>query len=501
MHISNDATVLIVGAGAAGLTLAIELARRGVSFRLIEKNDGPFPGSRGKGIQPRTQEIFEAMGILDRVVAAGSAYPPQREYHADGTYQDTQIMEQRSPTPGEPYTAPLLVSQSTTERTMHERLAELGCRAEFRTELVQFEQDADGVTATVMTPDGPRRLRVRYLVGTDGGRSTVRKALRIDFPGKTLGVRAVAADIVLSGLSRDVWHRFNPRDNDNQLALCPLPGGELFQLQAPVPREGEIDLSARALRAMIVERSGDHAVEVHDVRWASAYVMNARLADRYRVDNVFIAGDAAHVHPPTGGQGLNTSVQDAYNLGWKLAAVVHGAPPTLLDTYEEERRPIAASVLGLSQALLHAMQRGSLQRGRETQQLDLGYPTSSLCLGACKGGLEPGARAPDAVLRGAGGQARRIFELLRGEHWTLLGFEVQAPFTARDGVHVHRIGRGSELIDSDGSFARAYGMSPGSWALVRPDGYIAGRLSSDELARLEAYFTRWLSAQRMSEVA
>jgi 2-polyprenyl-6-methoxyphenol hydroxylase-like FAD-dependent oxidoreductase len=176
-------------------------------------------------------------------------------------------------------------------------------------------------------------IRARYLVATDGGRSFVRHALEIGFPGKTLGVRGLVADVTLTGLTRDAWHRYNEGDMENQLAFCPLFGTEMFQILAPVPLAGEVDLSVEGLSKLIVERIGRTDIRIQSVSWASAFTMGARLADRYRVGRVFLVGDAAHVHPPTGGQGLNTSVQDAYNLSWKLASVIRGAPETLLDSY------------------------------------------------------------------------------------------------------------------------------------------------------------------------
>ena len=356
--------VLICGAGAAGLTLAVDLARRGVSFRLIEKLEQPFHGSRGKGIQPRTLEVFEDLGLVDRVAALGGPYPQQREYRSDGTFTDSDIVERREPTAGEPYTQPLMLPQFLTERAMRERLAELGHRPEFGCELTALEQDENGIIARLSGARGDEVIRVRYLVGADGGRSFVRHTLGVEFPGKTLGVRAVVADIELTGLERDRWHRFNEGSMEQQISLCPLAGTDLFQLQAPIPLEGDIDLSAAGLAAMVATRTGRDDILVRTVSWASAFNMNARLADRYRVGHVFLVGDAAHTHPPTGGQGLNTSVQDAYNLGWKLSAVLGGAPLSLLDSYEEERRPIAASMLGLSTKLLDAHKRGEMLRGR-----------------------------------------------------------------------------------------------------------------------------------------
>ena len=484
------AEVLICGAGAAGLTLAIDLARRGVSFRLIEKMDDPFRGSRGKGIQPRSQEVFEDLGILDRIVAVGGVYPRQREYRADGSHIDSDVVEHRDPTPAEPYHLPLMVPQFLTEGVMRERLLELGHRPEFGRELAGFQQDEHGVTARLVGEAGEETIRVRYLVGADGGRSFVRHALDIGFPGKTLGVRAIVADVTLTGLGRDVWHRFAEGDMDRQISLCPLAGTQMFQIQGPIPLEGEVDLSAKGLTALISDRTGRDDIHVQSVSWASAFHMNARLADRYRIGRVFLVGDAAHTHPPTGGQGLNTSVQDAYNLGWKLAAVTAGAPDALLDSYEDERRPVAAAMLGLATKLLDALKRGEMRRGREVHQLDLGYPESALALEMPQrnGGLLAGDRVPDAPIRGAAGQPTRLFDLLKGAHWTLLGYEATRNLVpARAGLHIHAFGPHGDLKDDAGHFREAYALTPGDWVLVRPDGYVGAILASSEIAALEIY--------------
>jgi 2-polyprenyl-6-methoxyphenol hydroxylase-like FAD-dependent oxidoreductase len=488
------AEVLICGAGAAGLTLAMDLARRGVSFRLIEKMHEPFHGSRGKGIQPRTQEIFEDLGILGRIAAAGGAYPLERCYRDDGNFIDTEIVAQFSPTPDAPYQQPLMLPQFMTEGVMRERLVELGHRVEFGHELLGFEQDRDGVTVRLVDASGVETpLRVRWLVGADGGRSLVRHALGIGFPGKTLGVRAIVADVMLTGLTRDVWHRFNDGDMARQISFCPLAGTALFQIQGPIPIEGDIDLSAQAIAALVQERTGRDDILIQSVSWSSAYTMNARLADRYRCGQVFLIGDAAHIHPPTGGQGLNTSVQDAYNLGWKLAAVAKGAPDTLLDSYEEERRPVAASMLGLATKLLDAAKRGDMRRGREVHQLDIGYPESSLALEQPQrdGGLFAGDRAPDAPLRDAAGQPIRLFALFKGAHWTLLGYQVaRNAIPPRPGLHIHLFGPNGDLSDDEGHFRDAYRPAPGDWVLVRPDGYIGAIVTSADVAVLEDYMNR-----------
>jgi 2-polyprenyl-6-methoxyphenol hydroxylase-like FAD-dependent oxidoreductase len=484
--------VLIAGAGAAGLTLAIDLARRNVSFRLIDKLPSPFAGSRGKGIQPRSQEVFEDLGVIDRIVAVGGTYPPQREYREDGSYEDSPATEQHEATPDEPYLIPLMVPQFLTEAVLRDRLAELGQRPHFGCELTAFEQDAEGVTAHVRSADGEEALQVGYLVGTDGGQSYVRHALNIEFPGKTLGVRAVVADVRLEGLGTDAWHRFNEGSMERQTSFCPLRGTDMFQLQAPIPMEGDIDLSPEGLTAWTTARTGRRDIVIREVLWASAYNMNARMADKYQVGRVLIGGDAAHVHPPTGGQGLNTSLQDSYNLGWKIAAVINGAPEKLLATYEEERRPIAAEMLGLSTKLLQAAgSRAGRRRGRETHQLDLGYPESSLSLNKSARSPErvmAGDRAPDAPIRGAAGQPTRLFKLFQGPHWTLLGYEVNREAIApRRDLHIHTVGVRGDIVDESGYLRDAYGVSAGEWVLIRPDGYVGAIVSSGEIADLRRY--------------
>jgi 2-polyprenyl-6-methoxyphenol hydroxylase-like FAD-dependent oxidoreductase len=486
--------VLICGAGAAGLTLAIDLARRGVAFRLIDKLDGPFAGSRGKGIQPRTLEVFEDIGVVDRLAALGSAYPPQRIHRADGTHQDEQSVALAPPTAAEPYRTPLMIPQYRTEAVLRERLAELGAAPEYGHALQAFEQDIDSVAAQVAGPDGVETIRCRYLVGGDGGRSFVRQALQLGFPGKTLGVRAVVADIVLDGLSRDAWHRFNDGDMARQFGLCPLPHIGLFQLQAPIPLEGDMDLSTAGLQACIDARLPGNGLTVGTVTWASAYTMNARLADRYRVGRVFLIGDAAHIHPPTGGQGLNTSVQDAYNLGWKLGAVLAGAPAALLDSYEQERRPIAAEMLGLSTDLLKKAGQGDMRRGREVHQLDLGYRASPLSLQSpARVGVQAGARAPDAPLEGAAGQPRRLFDLFQGPHWTLIarGVDTALP-PARPGLRIHRIGADGEYRDPEDHLGTTYGMADGDILLVRPDGYVGALVAAADAGKIPGYLARLL---------
>lgn len=493
-----DTDVLICGAGAAGLTLAIDLARRRIPFVLIDQAETPFAGSRGKGIQPRTLEIFEALDVADRMIAAGGYYPAQRHYAADGSYRDEASIAANAATPAEPYGQPLMLPQHLTEGTLRARLAELGHAPRYGHTLAGFEQSDCAVTARVTSAAGEIVVQARYLIGADGGRSFVRKTLAIDFPGESLNARAVVADLSLSGLTRDVWHRWG--SGSKQISLCPLQGTELFQLQMPIPLAGAFDLSDAGLAAVIAERTGRSDIDVHAVHWRSDYAMSARLAERYRVGRVLLAGDAAHVHPPTGGQGLNTSVQDAWNLGWKLAAVLRGADDALLDTYEAERRAIAAEMLGMSTQLLDAARlRGDLRRGREQQQLDLGYPDSPLSLDERQdqcgdAPLRAGYRAPDAPCIGAGGQPLRLFSLLKSGDWIMLRYEPSANvtplITPRRSLRIITVGQHAELRDHENHLRTAYGFAPGDIALLRPDGYLAALTHDEHSPALKEYIDR-----------
>ncbi|WP_224364509.1 FAD-dependent oxidoreductase [Hyalangium versicolor] len=484
--------VLIVGAGPTGLTLACELARRGVEHRIIEKSPEPFVGSRGKGLQPRTLEIFETMGVVDAMLAAGGPYPPLRAYAGTRVAWEGYMHEPSPPVPEVPYPNGLMLPQWRTEELLRARHAASGGRVEFGTELAGFEQDAEGVTVTLIQAGQTEQVRARYVVGADGGRSFVRKHLGVSFEGETHETeRMLIGDVQANGLDREHWHMWgNLETRTLRAGLCPLPGTNVFQFTAPLAADEEPELSLEAMQRMFDAASGRSDVRLHNMRWVSLYRVNIRMVDRYRVGRIFLAGDAAHVHSPTGAQGLNTGVQDAFNLGWKLAQVLAGAPEALLDTYEEERLPVAAGVLGLSTRLLRKSLQGdpdAYRRGPELNQLGLHYRGSSIVRDArpAPSGLQAGDRAPDAPCHDGSGAPKRLFELFRGTHSTLLAFgaaqaDLLSQLDARYGpdVRAHLVVRPGDsasklsVIDSQGHAFRAYSIDSDMLVLVRPDGYV-----------------------------
>jgi 2-polyprenyl-6-methoxyphenol hydroxylase-like FAD-dependent oxidoreductase len=394
-----ETDVLIVGAGPTGLTLALDLARRGISFRLIDAAVAPFVGSRGKGIQPRTLEIFDNLSVSEPILAAGARYPRLRIHCGPFSLRAGSLSSCKRPTENVPYPSLWMVPQPRTEQILRERLAALGGKVEWGRALATFTQSEHGVDAVLASGE---LARASFLVGCDGGHSAVRKALGLRLVGDAIDDEpTLVADLEIEGLDRRDWHLW-PFAVGGMMALCPLPNTSLFQLttRAKITATG-IERAVRRVSGHRVER----------VAWSSIYQPAVRMVDRYRVGRVLLAGDAAHVHPPAGGQGLNTGIQDAYNLGWKLASVVRGGADSLLDTYEAERLPIAATVLGLSRRL---HQSRTIKRGETTNQLGLHYRTSTLSSGVTLGRLHPGDRMPDLRLE----DGSRLFDHLRGYHAT-----------------------------------------------------------------------------------
>jgi 2-polyprenyl-6-methoxyphenol hydroxylase-like FAD-dependent oxidoreductase len=479
-----DTDVLVAGAGPTGLTLALDLARRGIRARIVDKADRFSVGSRGDGISPRTLEVFEDLGVIDEVVAAGMAAPVTRIYAGEQVVWEGRMAEPVPPRADAPYPNVWFVPQWRTEEILRARLAAHGVQVALGSGVAEFEQNGDGITARL---DNDETVRAAYLVGADGGRSTVRKQLAVPFVGETNDdVSLLLADVRVDGLDHDYGHGWML--DDNTFVFTPLAGGDDYYVITT--HASGIAPTRDGLQQALEAASGRTDLRLRELTWSTVWRPNIRMAQQFRVGRVFIAGDAAHVHPPSGGQGLNTGVQDAYNLGWKLGAVLNGQSDELLDSYQAERLPVAARVLGISTALLEKHLAGAedaFERGEETRQLDLSYRGGPLTLddgSSCV--VVAGDRAPDAPCQDRDGRPVRLFTCYAGPRWTLLRFGATAPALDNADVQSYRVG--SDLIDAGRHIQDAYDVKDGAAVLIRPDGYI-GAITSRP-ADLAAYAAR-----------
>ncbi|MET9656450.1 FAD-dependent monooxygenase [Streptomyces sp. NPDC006510] len=472
--------VLIVGAGPTGLLLAGDLAAQGVSVTLAERRPHRTSNmTRAFAVHARTLELLDSRGLADELIKTGTPLSSLRFFGKLSL--DLSRLHTRFP-------FVLITPQYQVERLLERRARTAGVHFRYDTELTALHQDAgsDSVTAELREPDGGRTaLAARYLVGTDGMRSSVRQALGLPFPGKSVIRSMVLADVRLTeeppGLLTvngtgdafafiapfgDGWYRVMGWDRAHQAADSD-----------PVDLEELREISRLALGT-------DYGM--HDARWISRFHSDERQVPSYRTGRVFLAGDAAHVHSPAGGQGMNTGLQDAANLSWKLAAVLRGHsadPEALLDSYHAERHPVGTRVLRSSGALVRlAMARTPLQRTVRTiaaKVLSAIRPASDKAIGMVSGisiaypaprGAHPltAKRAPDLSLREG-----RLHQLLRDGTFVLVTPGGAAtPASPTPLVHAHWRGDRTTTL------------------LVRPDGYIAWASDHADPAALRAALTR-----------
>lgn len=528
------ADVLVVGAGPVGLTMAAELARHGQRCRLIDRLTQPSPYCRAIGVTPRTLEVWDDMGIAREMIGAGLWIRGLRS-----VLQGRPPLDVTVDGSGLSY-GPLGLPQYETERVLTRHLARSGISIERGVTLSGLSQDADGVSVSLTHADGSvEAAGFRHVIGCDGAHSAVRRALGIGFEGEAMPMTFMLGDVRIGwdlpyGMTFRALHMNEAAPPDIFVAV-PLPehgryritmvappslvpaGGTAHGIQGETAGPGLHHLQAVA-DALLPEKP-----VLSDLRWSSIFRISMRLATRYRQGRVFIAGDAAHIHPPTGGQGMNTGIQDAYNLAWKLALVLDGAAPeALLDSYEAERRPVGADVIARTVAASMNFGReegGKPDRSADTQ-LGISYRGGDWVRddGPAGQGVVAGDRAPDAGgLRQEGiGFPLRLHEVLRGPAHVLLawmpGMEKGAGKAelcalsdfalALDPVLGDRLrfvaltdaAAGQQpaigiLHDAEGGFAKAYGPA-GRALLVRPDGHLGWTGPSWRTPGLAAHLQR-----------
>ncbi|MBW4331950.1 FAD-dependent monooxygenase [Stakelama sp. CBK3Z-3] len=531
-HADINCEVLVIGAGPTGLMAANLLNRCGVDVRIVDLRAEQSRESRAFAVSARSLELFAALGLVDRLIERG-AITSGIDFFVSGKWVgglDYDRVEARDT----PYRFILMVPQSETESVLIDSLGETGLAIDRGIEITGLAQDEDGVLATGKRADGSAvRIAARYVLGADGAHSIVRESLNLDFDGARYPQTFLLGDVQLD------WPldhgRFRIFMHGERIGLFfPLHGTGLSRVMTTDLRAGgggdpvrPEPLPLDELQAAFAEATCQ-PVRLHDPVWLTRFRTHHRAVDRYRAGRVFVAGDAAHIHSPAGGQGMNTGLQDAANLAWKLAAVLRGnADDALLDSYESERLPVAREVLRFTDRLfavaagqsgwraqlrdllapailgpasgLAAVQSAAF---RKFAQIDIAYPAGrTVAAGA-------GMRAPDAQLS----RHRDLFDLLCGYRFHLLVLS-REPLAANEaramldrfstlrgtGVEPHLLTRqagglreGVDRIESGEVFDR-YGVAAGdgrATILVRPDGYVAWRSDTLDIAAATDFLQR-----------
>ncbi|MEV5374500.1 FAD-dependent monooxygenase [Streptomyces nondiastaticus] len=486
------ADVIVAGGGPVGMLLACELRLHDVDVVVLEKEPSPSPHSRAFRLQPRTMEMFGYRGLADRFRQGRPEWPKAH-------FAGLEPLLELGALPGEhPYS--LLIPQAETERLLAARAEELGAAVRRGHELTGLGQDGDGVTARVAGPDGTYELRARFLVGCDGGRSSVRKLAGFAFPGTSASVTALLGDVLLEDREQlPVGVPGTARTPQGLLMAVALesPVVRVLTTEFRAPQhDAERPVTVGELQSAISRVTGKQ-VAIREARWLSRFSNATRLVSRYRQGRVLLAGDAAHIHFPIGAQGLNLGLQEAMNLGWKLAAEVRGeAPEGLLDSYHEERRPVAQRVLGETRAQLALMNPDeSTDPLRDLFGELLRLPAVNAHLASLVAGTDVtygrtegshewvGRAAPSLELKTEAGHTR-IAELLHAGRGVLIDLSDSGALASRAAGAAARVGLVRARTVED----------PGVQALlVRPDGHVAWAGAVDDPG-LAAALGRWFGS-------
>ncbi|KZT05391.1 monooxygenase [Laetiporus sulphureus 93-53] len=552
--------VLIAGAGPVGLVAALTLRQNNIPVRIIEKEERIRVGQRGAAIMPRSLELYNFLGVLSDLRARAISMVPMRVYKLPEGREPlaTFLLDPPvQPTPYVPFTNISMLAQEHTETILRAHLARHGCEVELGTELQGFEQNRDHVLAHVKKNVGVHKdmenIACRWLIGADGAKGIVRRQLGLSFLGETLGAgqHLVVGDLEIRGLDHEHWHSWGTMDSVLVMLRATEDGDLYFTFVGGKVDHARLVADRDHLLHTIRTSTGRHDLELGAIKWLTEWKPNIRMVDQFSKGRVLVAGDAAHVHSPFGGQGLNSGIQDAVNLGWKLALVEKGvAHPSILETYTEERLPVIAEVLKTSNKLFNSAvnakgdgetNKKAWHRGGSLNQLGVNYRWSSIIVddrfpreehptdpyGVTHNPTDPvraGERAPDApglVLAGSAGDAGRrpktasLFSIYRPFYHTILIFAANADEAApivgamkaypselirtvfiypQDTASDATSAEGVDIttVDGDGHAHIAYGILEGpTVVIIRPDGVIGGVVCG--LESLRGYFRRVFS--------
>jgi len=523
--------VLIVGGGPAGLVAALELRRFGIPVRIVDELLEPAHTSRAIGLQARTLEELELRGLADEFVSgghracAGEIYAEGKLlFHADFTRIPSR------------YNFVLFLAESETERILRKALAAQGAAVEWGVKMTAFGQNPSAVTATLKHAGGSlEEVRAAYVIDAEGAHSIIRDTLELQFKGKTLDETFALGDLEIeSAISDTSFHIFSSQQG--LLALFPMGAGR-FRIVAGNPQTLSAPSQEPALEDLqaLYDRRSHIPAKLRSLQASSLFHIQSRMVSNPRIGRIFLTGDAAHICSPAGAQGMNTGMQDAMNLGWKLALVLEGkAPESLLDTYGDDRVPVMRSILSRTEGLTNALGGPSALRSfflhlapwlghaelvQQTatsyiSQIALNYRSSMLSEDHFgDGSLVAGDRVPDLTVRGAQAcaphEACRLLHLLNASRFTLLmanfadSAAVRALFSGtssswKDLVDVVEIA--PPQGDAGKPFSDAFGLRP-SLTLVRPDAYIGFRGGESSAEALTKYGNRWLASSAQKQAA